>query len=127
MKKLMKLVESTMPTTISYKGNLPDKVLKVDPADQETVNNIKTDPNIDHASIGQKRIKEEAGRKYTAEEAQAVGRTVGKSLLRVLRGQGDEVVDIRLTGVGVNKFGIKVKYGNDKGGDTFRFTLDPNN
>ena len=125
MKKLMQLVESTVPTTLSYKGNMPDKVLKVDPSDQETVNNIKTDPNIDHASMGQKKIKEEAGRKYTAEEAGAVGKTVGKSLLKVLRGQGDEVVDIRLTGIGLNKFGIKVKYGNDKGQDLFKFTLDP--
>jgi hypothetical protein len=125
MKKLMQLIESTVPTTISYKGNLPDKVLKVDPSDQETVNNIKTDPNIDHASMGQKKIKEEIGRKYTAEESAAVGKTVGKSLLKVLRGQGDEVVDIRLTGIGLNKFGIKVKYGNDKGKDTFRFTLNP--
>lgn len=121
----MKLIESTVPTTISYKGNMPDKVLKVDPTDQETVNNIKTDPNIDHASMGQKRIKEEAGRKYTTEESAAVGKAVAKSLLKVLRGQGDEVVDLRLTGVGVNKFNVSVKYGNDKGQDTFRFTLNP--
>ena len=71
------------------------------------------------------KLEEEAGRKYTAEEAGAVGKTVGKSLLKVLRGQGDEVVDIRLTGIGLNKFGIKVKYGNDKGQDLFKFTLDP--
>ncbi len=70
-------------------------------------------------------LEEEAGRKYTAEEAGAVGKTVGKSLLKVLRGQGDEVVDIRLTGIGLNKFGIRVKYGNDKGQDLFKFTLDP--
>lgn len=121
----MQLLETTVPATVSYKGNLPDKVLKVDPMDQETINNIKTDPNIDHASIGQKKIKEEAGRKYTAEEAGAVGKVVGKSLLKVLRAQGDEVVDIRLTGVGLNKFNVKVKYGNDKGQDLFKFTLDP--
>lgn len=70
-------------------------------------------------------LEEEAGRKYTAEEAGAVGKVVGKSLLKSLRGQGDEVVDIRLTGVGLNKFNIKVKYGNDKGHDIFKFTLNP--
>ena len=68
---------------------------------------------------------EEAGKKYTAEESAAVGKKVGKSLLKVLRGQGDEVVDIRLTGIGLNKFNIKVKYGNDKGQDLFKFTLNP--
>ena len=83
--RLSILKETTVPATISYKGNLPDKVLKVDPADVETVKNIQTDPNIDHASLGNKKLKEEAGRKYTAEEAGAIGKTVGKSLLKVLR------------------------------------------
>ena len=86
-----------------------------------------TDKGIDVQLVdpSTEKLEEEAGRKYTAEESQAVGKTVGKSLLKVLRGQGDEVVDIRLTGVGLNKFGIKVKYGNDKGQDLFKFTLDP--
>ena len=86
-----------------------------------------TDKGIDVQLVdpSTEKLEEEAGRKYTAEESQAVGKTVGKSLLKVLRGQGDEVVDIRLTGVGLNKFGIKVKYGNDKGQDSFKFTLDP--
>lgn len=70
-------------------------------------------------------LEEEAGIKYTAEESQAVGKVVGKSLLKVLRAQGDEVVDIRLTGVGLNKFNIRVKYGNDKGHDVFKFILNP--
>ncbi len=94
--------------------------------DEKELQDLKDNPDVKTISTAQgKRIKEEAGRKYTAEESQAVGKTVGKSLLKVLRGQGDEVVDIRLTGVGLNKFGIKVKYGNDKGKDTFRFTLNP--
>jgi hypothetical protein len=73
------------------------------------------------------KLEEEVGRKYTAEESGAVGKAVGKSLLKVLRAQGDEVVDIRLTGVGLNKFNIRVKYGNDKGTDTFKFNLDIEN
>jgi len=94
-------------------------------SDQELAS-MKNNQDIKSVETGDgKRIKEEAGRKYTAEESGAVGKTVGKSLLKVLRGQGDEVVDIRLTGIGLNKFGIRVKYGNDKGQDLFKFTLDP--
>jgi len=33
--------------------------------------------------------------------------------------------NIKLTGVGVDKFNIHVEYGQDKGQDTFRFTLNP--
>lgn len=51
------LSETTVPATVSYK-NQPDKILKIDPADVETIQNIKTDPNIDHASLGSKKIKE---------------------------------------------------------------------
>ena len=118
------LSEVTVPATVSYKGNQPDKVLKVDPSDVETIQNIKTDPNIDHASIGDKKIKEEV-RKYTTEESAAVGKAVAKSLLKVLRAQGDEVVNLKLTGLGVDKFNIHVQYGNDRGADTFKFNLNP--
>jgi len=76
------------------------------------------------ATATQESISEEV-RKYTAEESTAIGKTVGKSLLKVLRAQGDEVVDIRLTGIGLNKFNIKVKYGNNKGQDLFKFDLTP--
>ena len=86
-----------------------------------------TDKGIDVQLVdpSTEKLEEEAGRKYTAEESAAVGKAVAKSLIKVLRGQGDEVVDIKLTGVGLNKFGIKVRYGNNKGQDTFRFTLNP--
>lgn len=120
------LKEATVPATVSYKGNQPDKVLKVDPSDIETIQNIKTDPNIDHASIGDKKLKEEV-RKYTTQESAAVGKTVAKSLIKVLRAQGDEVKNIKLTGLAANKFNIHVEYGNDRGADTFKFTLDTDN
>jgi hypothetical protein len=81
--------------------------------------------DLTQATATQESISEAAGRKYTAEESAAVGKAVGKSLIKVLRAQGDEVVDIRLTGVGLNKFNIKVKYGNDKGHDLFKFDLNP--
>jgi len=119
MKKLMQLLESGEKTAF-----INSKAVQY--TDEKELQDLKDNPDVKTISTAQgKRIKEEAGRKYTAEESQAVGKTVGKSLLKVLRGQGDEVVDIRLTGVGLNKFGIKVKYGNDKGKDTFRFTLNP--
>jgi hypothetical protein len=87
---------------------------------------LKNNQDIKSIETGDgKKIKEQAGRKYTAEESAAIGKTVGKSLLKVLRAQGDEVVDIRLTGIGLNKFNIKVKYGNNKGQDLFKFTLNP--
>lgn len=126
LKNRAKLItEATVPATVSYKGNMPDKVLKVDPTDIETIQNIKTDPNIDHASIGNKKLKEEAGLKYTREESLAVGKEVAKSLIKVMRAQGDEIKAIKLTGLGTNKFSIHVEYGQDKGKDTFHFKLNP--
>ena len=68
---------------------------------------------------------EEETRKYTTQESAAVGKAVAKSLLKVLRAQGDEVVKLKLTGLGVDKFNIHVEYGNDKGVDTFKFNLNP--
>lgn len=68
---------------------------------------------------------EEETRKYTTEESAAVGKEVAKSLIKVLRAQGNEIKNVKLTGVGVNKFNIHLQYGQDKGQDTFRFTLDP--
>ena len=68
---------------------------------------------------------EEADRKYTTQESEAVGRVVAKSLLKVLRAQGDEVVGLKLTGLKPDNFNIHVEYGNDKGSDTFKFNLNP--
>ena len=77
------------------------------------------------AKAPQENISEEVGRKYTSQESAAVGKEVAKSLVKVLRAQGDELKNIKLTGVGVNKFNIHVEYGQEKGQDTFRFTLNP--
>ena len=70
-------------------------------------------------------LEEEAGRKYTTEESAAVGKEVAKSLVKVLRAQGNELKNLKLTGIGVNKFNIHIEYGQEKGQDTFRFTLNP--
>jgi len=85
-----------------------------------------TDKGIDVQLVdpGTEQLEEEA-RKYTTQESAAVGKAVAKSLLKVLRAQGDEVVGLKLTGLGVDKFNIKVRYGNDRGSDTFKFDLNP--
>ena len=80
--------------------------------------------NLAKATATQESISEET-RKYTTEESTAVGKAVAKSLLKVLRAEGDEVVGLRLTGLGVDRFNIKVEYGNEKGSDTFKFNLNP--
>jgi len=80
--------------------------------------------NLAKATATQENISEEV-RKYTTQESAAVGKAVAKSLLKVLRAQGDEVVNLKLTGIGVDRFNIHVQYGNDKGADTFKFDLNP--
>jgi hypothetical protein len=67
----------------------------------------------------------EETRKYTTQESAAVGKAVAKSLLKVLRAEGDEVVNMKLTGIATNKFNINVQYGNDRGADVFKFNLNP--
>ena len=76
------------------------------------------------AAAVQEKLSEEI-KKYTTQESAAVGKEVAKSLIKVLRAQGDELKNIKLTGIGVNKFNIHVEYGQEKGQDTFRFTLNP--
>lgn len=80
---------------------------------------------LTQAMATQENISEETGKKYTTQESTAVGKEVAKSLVKVLRGQGDEVTNVKLTGLGVNSFNIHVTYGNEKGEDTFKFKLNP--
>ena len=80
--------------------------------------------DLTQAMAVQENISEEI-KKYTTQESAAVGKEVAKSLIKVLRAQGDEIKGIKLTGIGVDKFNIHVEYGQDKGQDTFRFTLNP--
>lgn len=86
-----------------------------------------TDKGIDVQIVdpSTEQLEEETGQKYTSQESAAVGKEVAKSLIKVLRAQGDELKTIKLTGVGANRFNIHVEYGQDKGQDTFRFTLNP--
>ena len=66
--------------------------------------------DLQQAMAVQEKITEET-RKYTTQESTAVGKEVAKSLIKVLRAQGDEIKGIKLTGIGVDKFNIHVTYG----------------
>jgi len=138
MKKLMKLVEEMTPAEAQAKKSaialaqerMKDATKEYQVAktplekkaaqDQLTV--AKQD--LQQAMAVQEKITEET-RKYTTQESTAIGKEVAKSLIKVLRAQGDEIKGIKLTGIGVDKFNIHVTYGQEKGQDTFRFTLNP--
>jgi hypothetical protein len=113
MKKLVKLVEE--------KGSVE---LKKGTSDSEIKKYTSKGINVQLIDPSTEKLAEET-RKYTTQESQAVGKEVAKSLIKVLRAQGDELKNIKLTGIGINKFNIHVEYGQEKGQDTFRFTLNP--
>lgn len=111
----MRLVETEKGSVELKKGTSDSEIKKY------------TDKGIDVQLVdpATEKLEEEAGKKYTSQESAAVGKEVAKSLIKVLRAQGDELKNIKLTGLGVNKFNIHVEYGQEKGQDTFRFTLNP--
>jgi hypothetical protein len=115
MKKLMRIVETDKGSVELKKGTSDSEIKKY------------TDKGIDVQLVdpATEKLEEEAGKKYTTQESAAVGKEVARSLVKVLRAQGNELKNIKLTGLGVNKFNIHVEYGQDKGQDTFRFTLNP--
>lgn len=124
MKKLRKLLEVGEKTAFIQTRRGEKKTIEYTKDDELT--GLKDNQDIAKIdTAGGRRIKEEFSKKYTTEESGAVGKEVAKSLIKVLRAQGDELKGIKLTGVGVNKFNIHVEYGQNKGQDTFRFTLNP--
>lgn len=93
--------------------------------DERELMDLKDNPDVKSISTAAgKRIKEEVVEDYTKEETVAVGKAVAKSLLKVLRAQGNEVKDVKLTGVSAGKFNIHTTYGQDKGEDLFKFKLN---
>ena len=110
----MKLLEQQKGSVEMKKGTSDSEIKKYT---DKGINVQLVDPTT-------KKLEEET-RKYTTEESAAVGKEVAKSLIKVLRAQGNEIKNVKLTGVGVSKFSIHLQYGQDKGQDTFRFTLDP--
>ena len=121
-----KLTETIIPTTVSYKGNLPDKVLRVDPLDIETIHNLKIDPTIDHATMGTVKLKEQEGRgSYTAEESEAVGNYLIPTLETAIRDTKGELASKPVATGEVNGVTIHAIYGHKKGEDHFKFILEP--
>jgi hypothetical protein len=122
MKKLMRLVEEKTVFIQTARGEKK----AMDYENDQDLAPLKNNQDIKSIETGDgKKIKEEAGQKYTTQESAAVGKEVAKSLVKVLRAQGDELKNLKLTGIGVDKFNIHVEYGQDRGQDTFRFTLNP--
>lgn len=138
MKKLVRIVEEMSPVEAQAKKDAialaqekkEDAIKKLEtaksPLEKKAAQSALAVAKEDdlQAKATQENISEET-RKYTTQESTAVGKAVAKSLVKVLKAQGDEVVNIKLTGLGVDKFNIHVKYGNDKGADTFKFNLNP--
>jgi len=87
MKKLMKLVEAKVtPVAIDYKNpTTPDKVLNIDLTDKQTIDTIKKDTNVASATAGNRKLEEEAGRKFTTKESIAIGKEVVTPLIIALR------------------------------------------
>lgn len=115
MKKLIRLVEMEKGSVELKKGTSDSEIKKYT---DKGIDVQLVDPNTE-------KLEEEVGKQYTSQESTAIGKEVAKSLVKVLRAQGDEIKNIKLTGVGVNKFNIHIEYNQDKGQDTFRFTLNP--
>lgn len=138
MKKLMRIVEEMTPAEAQAKKSaialaqerIKDATKQLQTAKSPLERKAAQDAlvvakeDLLQASATQESISEET-KKYTTQESAAVGKEVAKSLIKVLRAQGDEVKGIKLTGIGVDKFNIHVEYGQEKGQDTFRFTLNP--
>ena len=138
MKKLIRLVEEMSPVEAQAKKDaialaqekMKDAIKKLQtaksPLEKKAAQSALAVAKEDdlQAKATQENISEET-RKYTTQESAAVGKEVAKSLVKVLRAQGDELKNIKLTAIGVNKFNIHVKYGQEKGQDTFRFILNP--
>jgi len=122
MKKLIRIVQEEKTAFIqTAKGESKT----IDYASDQELTSLKNNQDIKSIETGDgKKLKEEI-KKYTTQESAAVGKAVAKSLLKVLRAQGDEVVNVKLTGLGVDKFNIHVEYGNERGSDTFKFDLNP--
>jgi len=138
MKKLMRLVEEMTPAEAQAKKSdialqqekIKDATKRLQTAKSPLEKKAAQDAlvvakeDLTQAMAVQENISEET-KKYTTQESAAVGKEVAKSLVKVLRAQGDELKNLKLTGIGVDKFNIHVEYGQDRGQDTFRFTLNP--
>ena len=119
------LKEATLQTvTINQKDpRKEDSVLNVDPASQSTLNTLKGMKNTADVNLGGRRLEEQESRSYSAEESEAVGNALVKFIVSAIRDtRGGISGDPEVTGE-KNAVCIDVKYGNNKGEDTFHFEL----
>lgn len=114
MKTFKKMQENQKGSVELKKGTSDSEIKKYT---DKGINVQLVDPNTEKIA--------EAKKHYTSEESAAVGREVAKTLIKVLRAQGNEIKSVKLTGIGAGKFNIHLTYGQDKGQDTFKFTLNP--
>ncbi len=120
------LKETSLTTaTINQKDpRKEDTILNVDPADQSTLNTLKSMKNTADITVAGRRLEEQDGRSYTSEEAEAVGKALLKPLITATRDtQGEIGEEPTVTGE-TNKFSIHLVYGHDGGEDIFHFTLE---
>jgi hypothetical protein len=115
MKKI-RIVKETQKGSVELKKGTSDSEIKK--YTDKGINVQLVDPTTE-------KIAEQSQKKYTAEETKAVANEVARALIRVMRNQGNEIRNAKLTGISSGKFNIHFEYGQDKGEDTFKFSLNP--
>ena len=119
------LQEVTLTTaTINQKDpRKEDSVLSIDPTSQSTINTLKGMKNTADVTLAGRKLEEQGGRDYSAKESEAVGNALVKFIVSAIRDtRGGISGDPEVTGE-KNAMCIDVKYGNNKGEDTFHFEL----
>ena len=119
------LKEATLQTaTINQKDpRKEDSVLSVDPTSQSTLNTLKGMKNTADVTLGGRRLEEQGGRDYTAEESESVGKALVKSIEAATRDTKGEVGEEPTVTGEKNAVSIHIVYGHEKGEDTFHFKL----
>lgn len=124
MKRLIRIVESGEKTAfIQTKKGIKKAVDYM--TDQE-LKGIADNSDIQSVVTASGATIKEEKKEYTTEESTAVGREVGKSLIKVMRAQGDSLKSVSLANMGINRFSVKVEYGEGRGQDVFKFRLNTN-
>ena len=119
------LKEATLATaTVNQKDpRKEDSVLSVDPTSQSTLNTLKSMKNTADVTLAGRKLEEQGGRGYSAEESQAVGEALEDFIVAATRGTKGEIGEKPTVTGERNKVSIRLVYGHDKGEDTFHFDL----
>lgn len=118
------LKEALATATVNQKDpRKEDSVLNIDPTNQSTLNTLKSMKSTADVNVGGRKLEEQGGRDYTAQESEAVGNALVDSIVSAIRDtKGGISGDPEVTGE-KNAVCIDIKYGNNKGEDTFHFEL----